>query len=580
MSGGYEMTASEGGIRPLRGIPMMEAALGDCEAKVGKALADLKKRDVPRRIWARDHTVWKPEPAEISNRLGWLIVAEAIRDKLSGARKLALELKEEGCERVLLLGMGGSSLAPEVLSKTFGPREGWPVLDVLDSTDPEAVLSRAESLDPARTLFLVSTKSGGTVETLSFFKFFHNRALEALGAREAGRRFAAVTDPGSKLADLAGQLGFRKVFLNDPDIGGRYSALSYFGLVPAALMGLEPSHLVDNAMEMISRCRGAFGMVDTDPAVRLGAIMGALAREGRDKLTLVVSPAVASLGDWVEQLVAESTGKEGKGVLPVVGEPLGEPDVYGADRFFVHIGLAGEDERDAALEALVRAGHPVVRLCMEDFFCLGGQFFLWEMATVVASHILGINPFNQPNVESAKVQARKMVAAYLEKGELPRSEPSREFEGVQVYGRVQGSCPTEALDRFAEWASSGAYMALQAYLPPSSRVDEALEALRVRLRDKYRLAVTTGYGPRFLHSTGQLHKGDAGRGLFVQITADSPRDAPIPDEPGGETASMTFGVLEEAQAAGDRQALLDAGRSVLRFHLTGDVVDGLRKLTG
>ncbi|MFQ5857881.1 MAG: glucose-6-phosphate isomerase, partial [Anaerolineae bacterium] len=377
---------------------------------------------------------------------------------------------------------------------------------------------------------------------------------------------------------LADRYKFRATFLNDPNIGGRYSALSYFGLVPAALVGVDVPRLLDRALATACGCESCVTAED-NPGAWLGVIMGELAKAGRDKVTIVTSPRIASFGDWLEQLIAESTGKEGKGILPVVGEPLGTPDVYGDDRLFVYLGLDGrtrnhprhadghtsyDAESLAAIQALEDAGHPAVGLHLHDRYDLGGQCFLWEMATAVVGHRLGINPFDQPNVESAKVRAREMVAAYQKEGALPEDKPA--------------PLTSEALDGFLVQAQPGDYIAIQAYVTPAAETDAALQALRTRLRDRTRLATTVGYGPRFLHSTGQLHKGDAGNGLFIQFTADDPQDVPIPDEAGSPASSITFGVLKAAQALGDRQALLDAGRRVIRFHLGDNVVGGLKQL--
>lgn len=547
------------------------ARLGTYQAAVDAALTEMAEKQVIKRIWAHDHTVWKPEPTEITNRLGWLHTAEVMGENLYRLKELVEAVRADGYPHALLLGMGGSSLAPEVFRKIFGVKEGYLDLAVLDSTDPGAVLTHAEQLDLARTLFIVATKSGATVETLSFFKFFYNRVAEALrpgsgqarGADQAGKHFIAITDPGSKLADLAERHGFRATFLNDPNIGGRYSALSYFGLVTAALVGVDVPCLLDRALAMTSSCESCVAVGDNSGAW-LGAILGELAKAGRDKVTFAISPAIASFGDWVEQLIAESTGKEGTGILPIVREPLGPPDVYGDDRLFVYLRLNGNDTHDAAIQALEDAGHPVVRLNLHDPYDLGGQFFLWEMATAVAGYRLGINPFNQPNVEAAKMLARQMVAEYTEKGALPSGESA--------------PLTAEALNEFLSQAQPGDYITLQAYLQPTAETDAALLALRTHLRDQFRLATTVGYGPRFLHSTGQLHKGDAGRGLFIQLTADDPQDVPIPDEAGSPDSTMTFGALKMAQALGDRQALLDAGRRVIRFHLGTDVIGGLKRL--
>jgi transaldolase/glucose-6-phosphate isomerase len=432
---------------------------------------------------------------------------------------------------------------------------------VLDSTDPGAVLAQARRLDPARTLFIVATKSGTTAETLSFFKFFYNWTAAALGEEAAGEHFVAITDPGTRLTDIAQECDFRTTFANQPDIGGRYSALSYFGMVPAALIGLDLELLLDRALSAAcdaEQCAGdSAGLV-------LGAVLSELAAAGHDKLTLVAPRAVTSFGDWVEQLIAESTGKEGKGILPVVGEPLGAPDVYGPDRLFVRFRLNGDPSPEARLEALRKAGHPVVEIDLRDRFDLSEQFFVWEMATAVAGHRMGINPFNQPNVEAAKVLARRMIDQYRETGRLPESSASP---------------PTaRELREFLAQAHPGDYIALQAYVQPTPQTDLVLQKLRRHLRDRYHLATTLGYGPRFLHSTGQLHKGDAGRGLFIQFTSDAPEDATIPDAPGAADSSITFGVLKAAQVLGDRRALIDAGRRVIHIHLGSDVACRLEQL--
>jgi transaldolase/glucose-6-phosphate isomerase len=561
----------------LAGWQMGSASLGTYQAGVDDTLAQMAENRIIHRIWTHDHTVWKPEPTEITNRLGWLHTAQVMLDNVPRLEALAQEGRAAGYTHALLLGMGGSSLAAEVFRSTFGVQQGYLDLAVLDSTDPDAVLAHAERLDLDRTLFIVATKSGTTVETLSFFKFFYNRVADAVGADRAGEHFVAITDPITPLTNLADRYHFRTTFLNDPNIGGRYSALSYFGLVPAALVGVDVPRLLDRTLAMVSGCESCVAAGDNLGAW-LGSILGELAKAGRDKVTFAISPAIASFGDWVEQLIAESTGKEGTGILPVVGEPLGPPEVYGDDRLFIHLRLSGDDTHDAALDVLEAAGHPVVRLNLQDRYDLGGQFFLWEMATAVASHLLGINPFDQPNVEAAKVLARRMVAEYTEKGALPSGESAPlTAEALNEFlardPSTTGSRPIAlAVD------SRRSYIALQAYLQPTAETDAALAALRAHLRDRFRLATTVGYGPRFLHSTGQLHKGDAGNGLFIQLTADDQRDAPIPDEAGSSDSSITFGVLKAAQALGDQQALLDAGRRVIRFHLGEDIVGGLRRL--
>jgi transaldolase/glucose-6-phosphate isomerase len=543
----------------------IETSLGSYATAVAAALQDLAAQDTIGRIWRKDHTVWKPDPKEIANRLDWLTIAAEMEHNLGALADLAADIRAAGYEDVVLLGMGGSSLAPEVFSRTFGTAQGYPRLHILDSTDPGAVLAIAHAVDLRKTLFIVATKSGGTAETISFFKVFYNRLVDQVGPAEAGPHFVAITDPGSSLADVAERYNFRATFLNNPNIGGRYSALSYFGLLAAALIGVDVAQLLDRAQ--IAALNGGQDGVQSDApnvAATLGVIISELAKVGRDKLTFIISPPLESFGDWVEQLIAESTGKEGKGILPVVGEPVGVPEDYGADRLFVYLRLAGDDTFDSAVQALRAAGQPVLQLDLHDLYDLGAQMFLWELATAVAGARLGIQPFDQPNVEEAKIQARQMINAYQETGALPEGETA---------------VATKAnLLAFLDQAKPGDYVALQAYVQPTLETDEALQVLRSRLRDLTGLAVTVGYGPRFLHSTGQLHKGDGGNGLFIQFTAAMPEDVAIPDTAGEEASGMTFGVLKTAQALGDAAALREAGRRIVHFHLDQDVPAGIASL--
>jgi transaldolase/glucose-6-phosphate isomerase len=553
---------------------------GSLRERIDEGLAALRKERVMDRIWAKDHTLWKPDPKEIASRLGWLSSPVDMMERVDEIEGFARAVRSEGFTQVLLLGMGGSSLAPEVFAKTFGSVPGHPELAVLDSTDPAAVVRLAGRIDPSKTLFLVSSKSGTTVEIHSFFKFFHQWAVERLGRDRAGRHFAAITDAGSALETLAREHGFRRVFLNDPDIGGRFSALSLFGLVPAALIGVDVRALLGKAATMAANCDASnCPVAGNNHGARLGAFLGRLAQIGRDKLTLVTSPSLQHFGDWVEQLVAESTGKEGKGILPVLREAPGRPEAYGTDRLFVGLEAAGEPLRPAFIHSLEEAGHPVEIFRVRDPVDLGGQFFLWMMATAVAGRFLGINPFDQPDVEAAKAGAREAMEAFRASGRLPQEEPALSFGGVEVYGQVKGKDTMTALEGFLEAIPAGGYIAITAWLPPSDETDILLQIFRTRLRDRYRVPVTVGYGPRYLHSTGQLHKGDAGRGVFIQLTADSEEDIPIPDEPGSAAASLTFGILEAAQAAGDRQALLARGRRVIRLHLGPDIIGRLALLT-
>lgn len=551
--------------------------------RLGETLATLAAQNIIARIWARDHTVWKPEDREIRNRLGWLHSPDDMRPHLAALERFARQLCDEGFTHAVLLGMGGSSLAPEMFRKVFGVRPGYLELLVLDSTDPGAVLTIEHAVDLARTLFIVSTKSGSTVETLSAFKYFYNQMATIAGnGTGIGGHFVAITDPGSPLAELAARYQFRATFLNNPDIGGRYSALSYFGLLPAALIGLDLAQLLTRGKEMAIACDAQVPVAE-NPAAQLGVLIGRAAQVGRDKLTFVISPSLASFGDWVEQLIAESTGKEGTGILPVVGEPLGDAPLYAADdRLFVQLTLAGESAEDAALAQLERAGQPVVRIPLRDAYDVGAQCFLWEMATAVAGHLLGVNPFDQPNVEAAKALARRLVAEYTTRGDLPSDPPVLVEDGVALYApnpQHLGAAArlADALGAFLSQARPGDYLALHAYLQPTPATHAALQALRLRLRDRLCLATTLGYGPRFLHSTGQLHKGDAGKGLFIQLTADNAVDVPIPDEAGRPEARLSFGVLKLAQALGDYQALQAVGRRVMRLHLQ-DVAQGLDHL--
>lgn len=564
----------------LRLARSVQGQLAAFRSGVNAALAEAARERIVERIWSEDHTVWKPDPQEISNRLGWLRAAEAMHAELPRLRALADEVRTAGYTHALLLGMGGSSLAPEVLRKTFGVEPGYLDLAVLDSTDPGAVAAWAERLDPQRTLFIVSTKSGGTVETFSFFRYFYNWTKRAVG-EEAGKHFIAITDPGSRLAELGKQHDFRAVLLNDPNIGGRYSALSLFGLFPAALLGIDLDVLLDRGLRMAAACgsENRESSLTQNPGVRLGVALAELADTGCDKATLITSPSICTFGDWVEQLVAESTGKENRGIVPVVGESVGEPDAYGKDRFFIYIRLAGDPVLDVPMLAIESAGSPVMRIEMQDPYDLGAQFFLWEFATVVAGWRLRINPFDQPNVESAKVAARRMVAEYQQTGALPEPTPALIADGIQLFADSPARSLAEAWGQLIAAARPGAYISIQAYIPPGTETDASLLALRTRLRERTGLAVTTGYGPRFLHSTGQLHKGDAGNGLFVQITASPPVDLPIPDEIGSEESGISFGILEAAQALGDRRALQEAGRRVIRFHIASDLLIGLARLT-
>ena len=562
------------------------AHLNDFDPVLQNALIRLRDNKVVRRIWEHDHTVWKHDSAEIYNRLGWLHSPEVMVDAIPGIQALVEEVQKAQYTHALLMGMGGSSLAPEVFRHAFGIRHGYLDLAVLESTDPGAVLKYKRELNPARTLYIVSSKSGGTIETISFMKYFYTHVAGTLGGTNTGEHFVAITDPGSSLESRAKELGFRKVFLNDPSIGGRYSALSYFGLVPAALIGVNLITLLERAGTMACNTEACNCPVSGDNAgAWLGAVIGEFAKEGRDKLTLVTSPPISHFGAWVEQLIAESTGKEGKGVLPVDGEILELPDAYAHDRLFVYLRLENDSTHDEKVKRLSHAGQPVVQLNLRDLYDLGSEFFLWEMATAVAGYFLGINPFDQPNVESSKVLARQMLKAFQDEGRLPEPPITLEENGIRVCASLYAESLAEILERFFAQARPGrngsvgrSYIAIQAYVKPSAETTTVLQGLRKRLHAKYQMAITLGYGPGFLHSTGQLHKGDAGHGLFVQITADMPEDVAIPDEAGQKRSSVSFGTLKMAQALGDWQALVDMSRHVIWFHLPEDVVSGVKKL--
>jgi transaldolase/glucose-6-phosphate isomerase len=560
-------------LAPLPGGEWMRLSLGDYRQDVQAAVAELSEGKVIARLWVQDHHVWSPSPVNISNRLGWLRLPQQMQPELPAMCTFLDELRQAGFQKALLLGMGGSSLAPDLFSKVFPANPGSLELMVLDSTDPGAVLGMHAQLDPHKTLYIVSTKSGGTEETLSFLKHFYQHASQALGS-PAGDHFIAITDPGSKLVDLGGKLHFRKIFLNDPNIGGRYSALSHFGLLPATLAGVDCELLLSRARDISSLCSTS-SLLQQNPGALLGAALGKLATLGRDKLTFVNSPALNSFADWTEQLIAESTGKAGRGILPVVGEELAEPQLYGKDRIFVHLYLdegeePGELPVDAKLSVLETAGHPVIHIPLLDLYDIGAQFLLWEIATAIAGHVLQINPFDQPNVEAAKVRARQMVAAYKTSGALPLQTPLLETEQFSLYGSIVAQSLREALSHFLANTQPGDYIAVQAYLKPEPSTTAALHRLQSTLREKTHLATTIGYGPRFLHSTGQLHKGDRGNGCFILLTDTPAQDLHIPDEVGSPDASMTFGILKLAQALGDQMALADAGRRLIRIHLHQD----------
>jgi glucose-6-phosphate isomerase len=562
------------------------AVLGSLQEQVNQTLLKMEQENILSRIWRRDHTVWKNKPDEISNRLGWLHTVEEMQRHLSDIAQFVNQIRSEKFKQVLLLGMGGSSLAPEVFRNIFGVQSGYLDLAVLDSTHPETVLHFSEKFNPERTLYIISTKSGGTVETISFLKYFFNYARKMLGPQRAEKHFIAITDPASGLEQLAKQLNFRKIFLNDPNIGGRYSALTYFGLVPAALLGIDLTLLLQKAWEMSSKSHNSAPALSAEnPAAWLGAIMGAAAETGRDKISFILSPSLKPFAAWIEQLIAESTGKEGAGLLPVINEDLLNADFLYRDRLFVQIKLRNDQSTDNIVRQLQDTSHPVIQLILNDIYDLGAEFFLWEMATAIAGWCLKINPFDQPNVESAKVLARKMVDSYQTKGHLPEIHPVLEEDDIKIFCSLTAKNISEMLDNFFQLGAADqkartgrGYIALQAYLAQDEQLDDLLQKLRSVLYEKYQLATTVGYGPRFLHSTGQLHKGDAGQGLFVQFSAEIERDTFIPDKAGENHSSISFGVLLTSQYLGDYQALQDAGRRVIRIHLGRQPLIKLNKI--
>jgi transaldolase / glucose-6-phosphate isomerase len=528
-------------IRAGKG-PRQWYSLGALQPPVDAQMAKLQKDGAPRRLWAKDSTLWSAEGAkrqEIHDRLGWLDVADKMLEKVPELKEAAAQARK--FTDVVLLGMGGSSLCPDVLRHTFGKVKGHPALHVLDTTDPATILSVRSKIQIGKTLFIVASKSGETTETLSHFAYFFAQT------RKNGKQFAAITDPGTSLEKLARDNGFRWIFSNPPDIGGRYSALSYFGLVPGALMGVDVEELLQRAVEMEHSCADSVP-VDKNPGMWLGAVMGSLALKGRNKVTLITSPRVATFGYWVEQLLAESTGKEGKGLVPIEGEPVGKPTVYGDDRLFVYIRMDA-DPPNRAVRALEKAGHPVVTLTLRDKLDLGGEFFRWEVATAIAGSILGIDAFDQPNVQESKDNTKKVLASFKARGRLPAAESTPAAKAKAGLASLLGR------------KKKSAYFAIMAYTTRTAQSEAAIAAIRTAVRDKVGIATTSGYGPRFLHSTGQLHKGGPKAGLFLQVVQEDSRDVAIPGQP------YSFSVLKQAQAIGDLQSLTSRRLPVLRVTL-------------
>jgi glucose-6-phosphate isomerase len=552
-------------------------SLGEYQNSIISALDTMRQENIIARIWAKDYTVWKPAPDEITNRLGWLDAPAETLEKINYIRATLELFTSGGINDVVLLGMGGSSLAAEVFNKTFGSEAGCPQLHIMDTTDPVLIFQLTQHLDLVKTLFLVCSKSGTTLEITSLFHYFYNLTLEKMGS-SASRHFIFITDKGSSLKALSKKLSLQHIFLSDSNIGGRYSALSMPGIVPAAIIGVDVEILLLNAIAAAQRekAENFSGELAATGAV-LGATLGTLAQKGRNKITFIMSPQWAPLGSWLEQLIAESTGKEGKGILLVLDEPLAAPRVYGNDRVFVFFQNAAVDNSQK-IAGLVQAGHPVISIKPNDRYDLGGQMFLWEMATAVAAHFLGVNPFDQPDVEATKAHTRRTISLYREHKELPSELPSSTTQECLIYGGPPAAAFAGVLKIFLSKAAKNDYVCLQVYLSPTPEVDEALQKLRETIFAKHGLAVTIGYGPRYLHSTGQLHKGDSGNGLFIQLTADDLLDIGIPDRIGVAGSTLTFGALKAAQAQGDWQALIDAGRKVIRFHWKANPTAGLKKL--
>ncbi|MGA2402247.1 MAG: glucose-6-phosphate isomerase [Syntrophobacteraceae bacterium] len=556
-------------------LPEMDADLAGFEAAVMERLKDLEEAGFCSRLWKKDPAIWKMEPDQqkiIANSMGWLDSSAKIKQDVADLSGFAAELKKAGFRHVLLMGMGGSSLAPLVFSETFGRHAPGLPLTVLDTTDPATVIRFARSLPLANTFFIEASKSGTTVESRSFGEYFFER-VKGIKANRTGENFGVITDPGSMLERLALERSYRKVFLNYPDIGGRYSALSYFGLVPASLMGIDLDELLLRASRMVKACRTQRPLSE-NPGIALGVAIGVLASGGRDKLTLLLPGPISSFGMWLEQLIAESTGKDGTGVVPVSGEPAENPQSYGEDRLFVEFRIRNEPDEvlEAKAGSLRKAGHPVITVYMRDRLDLGEQFFLWEIATATAGALLRINPFDQPNVQESKEFTAKILDEIRKEGMVPEAGMEMSHGPLRLYLAGGASSVPQALSLFFEGAAQNDYLAILAYLTENEVNESGLRRIRALVKDKVRIAATIGYGPRYLHSTGQLHKGGSGRGLFLLLTSDTAEDAGIPGQP------YTFGMLMRAQALGDFEALRKHRRRVLRVHLSGEAPAGLAAL--
>jgi transaldolase/glucose-6-phosphate isomerase len=552
----------------------------ELKSAVQATLQDWDANRKVERLWAGDSSLWTNQGEE--KWLGWLNIVDEQQKTERRFANFAAEVKDASFTHVLLLGMGGSSLCPEVLRKSFGRIDGFPELHVLDSTDPAQIRATENRIDLAKTLFFVSSKSGTTLEPNIFKQYFYARAKEVVGATEVGSRFIAITDPGSKLRAEAARENFRKIFLGVPSIGGRYSALSDFGLAPAAAMGIDVSRFLGRASEMVKACHDL--SAENNPGAILGAVLGTAHNQGRDKITIVASPAIYDVGAWLEQLLAESTGKNGKGVIPLDRESLGSLDVYGDDRVFVYLRLesAPDVTQDATFAELELAGQPVISISIADVYDLSQEFFRWEIGTAVAGSIIGINPFDQPDVEASKVATRKLTDEYERTGELPAESPFFEAEGIKLFAdsanaaALKDAASEQSLDGYLkahlEQLKPHDYFALLAYVEMNEAHSRSLQAAREAVRDAKHVATCLGFGPRFLHSTGQAYKGGPNSGVFLQVTCDDRDDLPVPDQ------KYSFGIVKAAQARGDFAVLNERGRRALRVHLGADIDDGLRRL--
>jgi transaldolase/glucose-6-phosphate isomerase len=555
----------------------------DLDAALHSALEDWQREGKLDRLWARDASLWSG--SDEADWLGWLDIVQQSRQQLDEMETVVRDLLDRGIRQVVLLGMGGSSMAPEVIAETFGRQSGYPELIVLDSTDPAQVKAVEAAIDLEHTAFIVASKSGSSLEPNILMAYFLQLLTEAVGAETAVGHFIAITDPGTSLDKRATADGFMHVFHGRPDIGGRFSALSAFGVVPAAIVGIDAQRFLDNAQQMVTACETTQQLKD-NPGVLLGSILGVAAQAGHDKLTLVASPGLASMGAWLEQLVAESTGKQGKGIIPVDGESLARPAAYGTDRLFVYLCLAGEPdpEQDKAIAKLEQAGEPVVRIRLEDRYAVGQEFFRWEMATAVAGSLLELNPFDQPDVEASKIETRKITDACEAGSSLPDEVPLATDGQLRLFADERNATELSALageqtvaallKAHFDRANAGDYVAILAYLERNTANADSLQQVRSVVGQQGKIASCLGFGPRFLHSTGQAYKGGPNTGVFLQITADASEDLAVPGR------GYTFGVVEAAQALGDFEVLAERGRRVLRLHLGGEVSAGLDQLHG